>query len=65
MVDNRQLARDALLGLEEKELRVAALAMLYDTSHGAGLQQLVLDLSGTGDLADAVKVFVSEHQAGV
>eukprot|EP00891_Asterochloris_glomerata_P005842 jgi/Astpho2/5842/fgenesh1_pg.00080_%23_84_t len=64
MVDNRQLARDALLGLEEKELRVAALAMLYDTSHGAGLQQLVLDLSGTGDLADAVKVFVSEHRAG-
>ena len=67
MVDDRQLARDALLGLEEEAWRDDALAMLYDTdtSQAAKLQQLVLELRSTAALAGAVRAFVSQHQAGV
>ena len=42
MVDDRQLARDALLGLEEEAWRDDALAMIYDTdtSQAAKLHHL-------------------------
>ena len=65
MVDDRQLAKDALLQLEAEDLRHAALAMLYSTSHGAHLQQMVLKLRETAALAGAVRAFTSQHQAGV
>ncbi len=63
--DSLLAAGHVLRGLEEPGLRVAALAMLFDKDHGAGLQQLALFMSGTDDLADAVKIYLSEHQAGV
>ena len=65
MVNNTELARDALLGLEETQLRCTALAMLYVRSHGAELRNLALGLRNTDALAGAVKVFVSWHQSGV
>ena len=65
MSDDKELARDALLGLDEEKLRNAALIMLYGPEHGVHLQQLVLGLCKTPALATAVRDFVSERQAGV
>ena len=65
MVDDKELARDALFGLEEEKLRNAALIMLYGAEHDVHLQKLVLGLRNTAALTTAVRDFVSERQAGV
>ena len=65
MADDKELARDALFGLEEEKLRNAALIMLYGAEHDVHLQKLVLGLRNTAALATAVRDFVSERQAGV
>ena len=62
MVNDPKLACNALLELEEEDWKDTALGMLHSTSHGAGLQQLVLHLRGSAALAGAVRAFVYQNQ---
>ncbi len=66
MADDKELARDVLLGLAEEKLRTDALIMLYGEEHDVHLQKLALGLRNfPAALATAVRDFVSERQAGV